>query len=218
MYLDPLHLCIALAPCAVYLVLLGFLNLSTRPFLTTGGRDVAALSLAVGGLVIAGPMELFFPESAVASLGVWVWPLLLTLYGFCVLFLVLFMRPRIVIYNISVEQLRPLLVELVSDLDENARWAGDTLFLPRLGVQLHVEPFVATRNTLLVASGPRQHYGGWRRLELELAAVLRTTRCSRNPFGFSLILFGLLMMTIVTFTMVDQHQTVAQSLTEMLRL
>lgn len=218
MYLDPLHLCIALGPLAVYLVLLGFLNLSRRPFLTTGGRDVASLAIAVSGLTIVGPMELFFPEAAAVRLGMWAWPLLLTLYGFCVLFLVLFLRPRLVIYNTSVEQLRPILAELVPELDEGARWAGDTLFLPKLGVQLHILPFLATRNAQLVASGPRQHYAGWRRLELALAATLRTTRCPRNPFGVSLIFFGLLMIGIVTFTVVDQYQAVAQSLTEMLRL
>ena len=35
--MDPLSLCIALGPVAVYLILIGSLNLGRRPFLTTGG-------------------------------------------------------------------------------------------------------------------------------------------------------------------------------------
>ena len=62
MYVDPLHLSIALGPLATYLMVLGVVNLSIRPFVTTGSRDTAALGLAISGLAIAGPMELFLPE------------------------------------------------------------------------------------------------------------------------------------------------------------
>ena len=51
----------------------------------------------------------------------------------------LVLRPRLVIYNISVDQLRPILAELVEQLDSEARWAGDSLALPALGVQLHLD-------------------------------------------------------------------------------
>ena len=44
--MDPLHFCIAIAPLAVYLLLLGVMNLRGRPFVTTGARDAAALALA----------------------------------------------------------------------------------------------------------------------------------------------------------------------------
>ena len=65
---DALHLSIALGPLAVYLLLLGFVNLSTRPFVTTGARDVGALGLAIAGLIVAGPMELFLPVGGHESL------------------------------------------------------------------------------------------------------------------------------------------------------
>ena len=65
--MDPLHFCIGVAPLAVYLLLIGLLNLSNKPFVTTGARDAAALGIGVSGLVIAGPMELFFPEGAASQ-------------------------------------------------------------------------------------------------------------------------------------------------------
>jgi hypothetical protein len=46
---------------AVYLLLLGVVNWSRRPLLVSGGRDAAALALAVSGMAIVGPIELFFP-------------------------------------------------------------------------------------------------------------------------------------------------------------
>ena len=67
--MDPLHLSIALSPLAVYFVLLGIINLSARPQLTTGARDTAALAVGLSGLVVVGPMELFLPERAAAQFG-----------------------------------------------------------------------------------------------------------------------------------------------------
>ena len=37
--MDPFRLCVALGPVAVYVLLLGALNLSRRAFLVTGTRD-----------------------------------------------------------------------------------------------------------------------------------------------------------------------------------
>jgi hypothetical protein len=218
MHVDALHICIALGPVAAYLLLLGTLNLASRPFLTTGGRDIAALGLAISGLVIVGPMELFLPETAGLRFGGWIWALLLGFYIMCITLLVLMLRPRLVIYNITMDQLRPILASIVSDLDPNARWAGESLILPQLGVQLYAEPLLALRNVQLMASGPHQSYVGWRRLENALAKTLRGTRCSRNPYGVSLMLFALMLVGMVTYCAVHDSHTVAHSLREMLRL
>lgn len=215
--MDPLRLGIALSPLAAYVVLLGLVNLSSRPLLTTGGRDLSAMALGISGLVVVGPIELFFPDFAVGLLGSYVWLLMLGLYALLVVLLVLVSRPRLVIYNMNLEQLRPTLASVVSDLDPDARWAGDCLVLPRLGVQLHVEPFVAMRNVQLVASGPRQSLAGWRRLERGLLAGLKGLSSSPNPYGFSLVFFGLLMVALVTFSVISDPATVDQVWREMLR-
>ena len=66
--MDSFRLCLALGPLAIYLLLLGAINLSRRPFLVTGARDLAALGVAVAGLVVVGPIELLLPEDANARL------------------------------------------------------------------------------------------------------------------------------------------------------
>jgi len=214
---DPLRLGIALSPLAAYLLLLGLVNLSPRPLLTNGGRDLAAMALGISGLVIVGPIELFFPEFAAERLGSYAWLLMLGLYVLLVVLLVLVSRPRLVIYNMTLDQLRPTLASVVPDLDPDARWAGECLVLPRLGVQLHVEPFLALRNVQFVSAGPHQSLAGWRRLERGLLIALRGLSCSPNPYGFSLVLFGLLMVALVTFSVVSDPAVVEQTWRELLR-
>ncbi len=160
----------------MYLLLLGVVNLWRRPFITTGGRDAMSLGLGIVGFVIVGPMELFLPEAAAVNLHVWAWAMLVTLYLLSLVLIVLLMRPRLVIYNIAADQLRPVLSDIVTELDPDARWAGDALSLPQLGVQLHLEPTVMFKNVQLVAAGPQQNLNGWRRLEIELNRAFRGPR------------------------------------------
>lgn len=215
--IDALRAGIALGPLAVYFLLLAFVNLSSRPFLTTGARDVAALGTAVAGLIAIGPMELFLPAAASNRFGGYVWLLLLSFYALCLTLLVLLMRPRLVIYNANPEQLRSILAEVVSRLDKKARWAGDNLVLPELNVQLHVEICGMTRNVQLVSSGPNQSFAGWKRLETALAQVLRETKVSPNPHGFGLMAIGLLLIAIVTYELISDPTTIVQGLDDMLR-
>jgi uncharacterized membrane protein len=219
MNVDPLHLSIALGPLAVYLILLGLINLSSRPQLTTGARDTAALAVALCGLVVVGPMELFLPERAAVHFGGGsvVWLMLLALYALLVCLLLLTLRPRLVIYNATIEQIRPTLLQVISGLDGDAHWVGDSVMMPHLGVQLHVEPFFPMRTVLLVSSGPRQIYAGWQKLESALAAAFRKTSSPPSPYGVSLVLLGLLMVALMTFSVVQDTPSVAQSLSEMLR-
>src|SRR3954467_2274701 len=134
MTVDPFRLAIALVPVAAYVLLLGLLNLRRRPFLTSGGCDVAALGVALSGLMFVGPMELLRPEAATRSFGNYIWLFLLLFYWLWLVFAVLLSRPRRVVYNISAEELHPILAEAAARLDTTARWAGDQLSLPGLGV------------------------------------------------------------------------------------
>ena len=214
---DALHLSIALGPLAVYLLLVGMINLSKRPFLTTGARDVAAIGVAISGFIAAGPMELFLPEAAADRFGPYVWLLLLAFYGLCLTLLVLMMRPRLVIYNANPEQLHSILSEVINDLGAEARWAGDSLVVPQLGVNLHVEPFGAMRSAQLVAAGPRQSYTGWRRLELALSRKLKETTAARNPQGYLLITIGTLLIGVIAYSTMSDPRTIVQGLDELLR-
>ena len=210
--MDSFRICLALGPVAMYLLLLGAVNLARRPRLASGVRDAAALALAISGLVIIGPLELFFPFEAAARFGPHVWILLLALYTLCVVLVLLLLRPRLVIYNISVDTLRPILAELVDRLDKDVRWAGDSLVLPGLGVQLYVDNFAALRSASLISAGGNQSQPGWRRLETVLGDALAREEVARNLRGLSLLGVGLLIVAAIILAIAQNPQAVAQSL------
>jgi hypothetical protein len=218
MLIDPFRLCIALWPLAIYCLLLGLINLSHRPLLTTGARDLAALGVALSGLAVVGPLELFMPEAAAARFGQYVWLLLLAFYGLGVTFLVLLLRPRLVIYNISAEELRPAMAHVIAALDPGARWAGDSLALPALGVQLHLENYPAMRHVSLIASGLPQNVRGWRQLERALGGALVRVRVPSNPRAIGLITGAILTLAGCLCYMLLHPQALAEGYRDMLRL
>ena len=123
--MDPLRLCISICPLAAYLMVLGVLNIRQHPFLTTGTRDLLALSLAVSGMMFTGPIALFMPGDAAVFFGFYAWLMMLGIYFLLVIFISLMQRPRLVIYNMSVEQLKPILRDIAAKIDPEARWRGN---------------------------------------------------------------------------------------------
>lgn len=216
--MDPFHLCVACGPLAVYLAVIAVINLVRRPFVVSAVRDVGALGLAVSGLMVVGPVELFFPSAAAIRFGAYVWLLLIALYGLCLVLVLLMLRPRIIVYNIPAEELRAILADLAPRLDSKSRWAGESLAMPQLGVQLHLEGTSAMRNISLVAAGPHQSYSGWRKLEAALVDATREFEVSRNRRGFGLLAFAGILIGFMTFAVYNNPQAVAQSLLEVLRL
>jgi hypothetical protein len=214
---DPLHIAIALFPLAMYLLALGAINLSPRPLLTTGVRDTLALGIAISGCAIVGPMELFLPESAATLYGGWVWAMMLSCYALFVLFIALMLRPRLVIYNIPLEQLLPVLEETIARLDKQVRTTGSTMVSQELGVQFSVESQAMVNNVQLVAAGPMQSLAGWRKLELELAQSLKSVRTVPSPFAAILPMLGLIMAILITLLLYQNPSGVQQSLADMLR-
>lgn len=210
--MDPLRVCLAFGPVAIYTLLLGVINLSRRPLLVSGARDAASLAAAVSGLVVLGPLELIFPVETEIFYGPFVWLLLLGLYVMCMLLGLLMLRPRLVIYNISADKLRPILADVVDRLDTNARWAGDSLTLPGLGVQLYIDGFSVLRNISLTAAGGSQNHLGWKRMESALDTALSHEQVARNPRGIALIGIGVLLILVVVASIAQNPQGISQSL------
>ena len=215
--MNAFALCLIFIPLAAYFLLLGTIHLRRRPLLISGGRDMAAVAVALAGLVALGPMELFMPESAAARFGSLVWLQLGALYGLIVSLTVLLMRPRLVIYNISPEQLRPALCAALQQLGVEPRWAGDCLAVPHLGIQLHLESSGLLRHVQLIAAGPRQDYDGWRRFARALRIQLATVRVPRNRGGGILVGLALLALLLVAISIVRDPQGVTTALLEKLR-
>ncbi|EAQ81838.1 hypothetical protein [Blastopirellula marina] len=195
--MNPLHLCIALCPLAAYMFLLGAINLSRRPFLTTGGRDSYSLGVAVVGLVIAGPMKLFLPDNAAALFGPYIWLLMLSLYFLAVTFWVLMERPRLVVFNSTIDQLKPVLRRIANELDSEARWSGDAILFPSLGIHLVLEESTAMRNVQINSVGARQDFLSWRRFELALGGALRRETTTPNPYGAILLTIAVSITVVV---------------------
>lgn len=212
---DPLRLSIALVPLASYLALLGLLNARRRPFLTTGGNDLATLGAACSGLVVVGPIELFRPEAASAQFGGYVWLFLLAFYWLWVWLAVLMARPRLAIYNVSGAELRPALSESARRIDAQARWTGDSLFLPTLRLHLHVEPFEAMRHVSLVSIGGDQSLDGWKLLASELREELRKMQVSRNPRALGLTIASASLLALSVTHLVRRPTQVAEAIDQM---
>ena len=215
--MDPLHAAIALFPLAMYLLVVGGLNLSSRPFLTTGARDAIALGIAISGCAIAGPMELFLPEAAAQLYGAAAWGMMIGCYALLVVFISLMLRPRLVIYNVTLDQLLPVLEETIAKLDPQVRWNGNTVVSQELGVQLSIESQAMVKNVQLASAGPHQSHNGWRRLELALAPAVKAIRGTPNPYGASLVTFGILIAGLITLFLYRDPAGVQQALSEMLR-
>lgn len=214
MNIDPFRLAIAIVPLAAYSLVLAFINLRCRPFLTSGGSDLAALGLALTGVVFVGPLELFRPEAATVQFGNYIWLFLVTLYWLWLILLVLLARPRLVVYNISAEELHPILAEAAIRVDPGSRWAGNHLSLPQLGVNLHLDSFDLMRNVSLVASGRRQNIDGWRRLSRELSPPLLTMCVKSNPRAVSFLLVSLLLLGAGMAELVRNPAEIAQAVGE----
>lgn len=213
--MDPLHFFIALGPLAAYAALMGWTNLRGKPFVTSGARDAAALGVALTGVAVAGPLELFLPESANRWFPGGIWILLLLLYSLSLSLVVLLLRPRIIIYNVSQEDLRPRLAAVVKQLDEESRWAGDCVTLPNLHIQLTIEFQPWTRVVQLVSAGGLQDPLGWKKLERALVGELKETKSPPLPIGYVMLVVGLLIAVGAATWMSLAHQEVKETFGEM---
>jgi hypothetical protein len=182
----------------------------------SGGSDLSALGLSLTGLMFVGPIELLRPAAATAELGNYIWLVMLAFYWLLVLLIVLLARPRLVIYNIGPEELHGVLAATAARLDPEARWAGNHLSLPRLGVQLHLDSFDFMRNVSLVSSGGRQDIDGWRRLSRELAVSLESVPVKRNPRSIGFLLASAALLAVCVSQMLRHPVELAQAMREVL--
>ncbi len=194
MLIDSAQLIVGMGPLAIYLLFIAVINLLSKPFLVSGGRDLVALATGVSGLVMIGPVQLFTPPELLVRLGPYYWLLLLLLYASSVSLWILFLRPRLVIYNIGGEEIRQLVSRIALQMDPASRWAGHTLEMPQAGLLIKLASTAAFRNATLSAESDYINIASWRRLTAELAAALHQARVARNPRGITLGIVGLVIL------------------------
>jgi hypothetical protein len=208
--MDAFSACVAFGPLAIYLVFLGAINLSRRPLLVRGSRETLALGLALAGLAVIGPMQLFMPQEAATRFGQWVWILLVSFYLLCLMLAILLGRPRLIAYNIEPEALRQALDETARRLDPETTWAGKALTMPRSRVHLQIQSFSPLANVSLAAVGDDQSIGGWQRLEAALRSKLADVPAAARPRGAWLLVWGLGMLAVLGYFVADDPQMIAR--------
>jgi hypothetical protein len=189
-----------------------------RPFVLTGVRDTAALGIAVSGLFLIGPLELLMPARAVLVYQHLVWLLLAGLYALSLSLVILLERPRLVIYNVTMHEFRPVLAASIDALDPDARWAGNSLYMPRLEIELHVVWNLPLRNVTLAANGDAQNFAGWRQLEAALVSRLRKVQSPPYAWGACLTLAASIVLVAMVWLLARDPVGVTQAFNQMLRL
>jgi len=215
--MDIFSACLAFGPLGIYLLLLGVINFSRRPIIISGTRETLAVGLALSGLVMIGPMQLFMPQEAAARFGEWIWLLLVSFYILSLLLLIMLSRPRLVVYNMTAEQLQPVLAETAERLDHDARWAGNTLSMPQMRVHLQIDAFAPLATVSLRSASDDQSAGGWSRLEMSLRQALHQAPAPAKRHGFGLAWCGFLILLLLAIWVADDPEAVARGLARMLQ-
>ena len=205
MFPDPLPAWIALVPLGLYLLGLGWAHLRRRPLVVSGMWDGILLGSSVAGLALVGPLALMRPA---AGNSLWSWPIVLLLFGLLISLCVLVSRPRVVMYNITVDQLRPLVAEIVSSLDPAARWAGESAGLPTRGLQLQIDGNGSMRSVSVVAVGERMSVESWSEFSRRLRQSVPKLRVRSSPWGPVFAAIGAVLIAAAAW---DAYQTLAQS-------
>lgn len=170
----------ALVPPGLYLLAVAARHLRRRPTAVAGAWDLVLLAAALTPLLLVGPLELLQPPGIRGP-----WRLLLTLVfvALLVALALLAARPRLVVYNVSLEQLRPVVAHVAAALDPGARWAGETVALPGRDVQVHLDGRGSMRSVSLVAVGSRTSPESWADFTRRVRAAVRRVRVRASPWA-----------------------------------
>ncbi len=178
---------VAVLPLGLYVAALGWLNLRRRPTVLGGGQDLILLAAAVSGMVLSGPLALVQPALGAAP---WATGMLLSLFVLVVASGILVTRPRLVVYNMTVEQLRPVVAEVAIGLDPSARWAGESVALPARGLQVLMDGHGLARSVSVIAVGRRTSAESWAEFARRIRQAGGTLRVRRNLWGGVLAALG----------------------------
>ncbi|MFN6127977.1 MAG: hypothetical protein ACK6DC_22735 [Planctomycetota bacterium] len=198
--MDYFRYAIAIGPIGLYWVLIGYLYQRANPMLINAAQDTLLFGLGSVGLVLIGPMELFFPNAAYSLLGSWTWFFLLCLYAFIVLFVSLNRRPQWTLFGASSSALRGILARVLDEEKIQHEWHGSILVVPEMGIKAIVEPANAMDlASQLTRCGREQDSAGWHRLEKLVADRLPDEKSTRGGMPWILAGGSMLVGAILLF-------------------
>jgi len=194
--LSRIPLWAAVLPLAAYLCTIGWLHVRRRPVAVSGPLDAVLLAVGLSGLVAAGPLALLQPAVGISP---WAAAILLLAFVLVVACCVLAARPRLVVYNVSLDQVRPIVAEVTSALDPTARWAGETVALPGRGLQVHLDGRGLARTVTLVAVGSRTSAEAWTEFARRMRRAVRGLRVRSSSWGPTFLGLGLAVAAIAAW-------------------
>jgi len=198
---EPFTILLALLPLIGYLVVFSLIRISGRTLVTTGGRDVAALAIALSGMIAVGPAELFFPTAAATIFGPVVWVALVAFYGLSVALIALTTPPKLVVYGRSPEELYEPLMAAAKQIDPAATGEPTQLqvSLPTVGVRLRIDGQRGFDHAQVLAFEPNISLRFWNQL---LGNVRKEVQHQPAPMprrGFGMLLVALMLAAILAW-------------------
>ncbi len=216
--IEPFAILLALLPLIGYLVVFSLIRLSGNVLVTTGGRDLAAIAFAVSGLIVVGPIELFFPRTAATVFGAKVWIVLAIFYVLCVTLIALTSRPKLVIYGRTPAETFPPLLAAAQAMDPDACGDAETLqiALPSAGVRLRVAGQRLADHAEVLAFEPHLPPSFWQRLLSDLRREMIHCKAHRPNRGLSMLAIACLLSGILIWQSFGNQALVVQGFKEWL--
>jgi phage tail protein X len=192
-------LLVALTPILVYLSFFGMIRVSGRCFATTGARDIAALALAMIGLMAVGPAQLFFPRNAAVFFGPTVWLALALLFGLVVLLITMVVQPTLVVYGRTSTEVYDAVLKAALEIDAEAKGEPQNLqiYLPGIGVRLRCDGIDGHDFTRVLSFEPAFSRSLWDRLLGGIRKHLPSKPVNRRPQGWSQLLFCVISLVLL---------------------
>ena len=174
--------------------------------------------MAVSGLLIIGPVELFFPRAAATVFGGYVWLALALFYGLCVTLIALTSRPRLVVYGRTPDEIFGPLLDAAKTIDAGATGNADTLQiqLPSVAVRIRADGQRLVDYAEIVAFEPNVAPEIWSRLLVELRGGIARQHSVRPRRGFAMLIAALALSGIAIWQSFGNQALVVQGFKEWL--
>lgn len=215
---EPFPALVAFTPLILYLLAFALVRISGKVCVITGGTDTAALLFAISGLVVVGPMELFFPKATAYLLGIWVWVPLLLLYLLFGCLFVISGASKLVVYGRTAETLFESLTRAAQAIDSSAVADYDSgqVHLPKVGAHLRLDSAPGHDCINVIAFEPLLPVAFWQSLRNYLRSELRRTRPPKPRRGVPALLLAMLMAFWLVRYLLNEPNLLAEGFREWL--
>ncbi len=210
--IEPFALLLALLPLVGYLLVLGLVRFSGRALVTTGARDIAALGIAIAGMIAVGPAQLFFPATAATVFGSIIWFALAAFYFLILMLVCLTTTPKLVVYGRKANECYDALLQAARRMDESATGDEATMqvTLPALDTRLRVDSIPGLDHCRVVSFVPILSIKFWHQLLRHLRGELKDSPSPALRRGLGMLVFALGLGAFLTWHTFNHQGLVVQ--------